>query len=369
MSCSRSLRSLARSQPQDSNFKLFPKIRKFPVTRSIIRNSGLLWENFSRWLNSETPSSTLSKSFQDPSSTRKTKTSKSHSLPQVFQSDQRLRLCHGASASSQDSGRHISGSDCQLFRFRLGRVSKITEVNKCLIGFSIQCQSSVNQQNSSFNCSFIRGYRALCNDSSSSRIIGNQELHSGCQLSHLVISSQHCHSDRFISSKINDFKVGNFMSFKAHRVQVSSDSARSQRGLELKKVGTHFNPSDVLTKYVPVSVLGQRLPRWNIFKVNSKRSAAKQVQYSTHPQPPSTSLSMPATFHERNSHTSSSRERKSRRSRGSWQHRVSAIGSFSMMQSSSCINSIMCFRFLVSRIQVTNSSGNSISVWKTQYIT
>ena len=39
--------------------------------------------------------------------------------------------------------------------------------------------------------------------------------------------------------------------------------------LELKKVGTHFNPSDVLTKYVPASVLGQHLPRLNIFKVNS----------------------------------------------------------------------------------------------------
>ena len=52
--------------------------------------------------------------------------------------------------------------------------------------------------------------------------------------------------------------------------------------LELKKVRTHFNPSDVLTKYVPASVLGQHLPRLNIFKVNSKGSAAKRVQYSSH---------------------------------------------------------------------------------------
>ena len=42
--------------------------------------------------------------------------------------------------------------------------------------------------------------------------------------------------------------------------------------LELKKVGTHFNPSDILTKYVPASVLGQHLPRLNIFKVPSQRS-------------------------------------------------------------------------------------------------
>ena len=63
--------------------------------------------------------------------------------------------------------------------------------------------------------------------------------------------------------------------------------------LELKKVGTHFNPSDVLSKYVPASVLGQHFPRLNIFKVNSQRSksvlwSAKPVQYSTHPQPSST---------------------------------------------------------------------------------
>ena len=41
--------------------------------------------------------------------------------------------------------------------------------------------------------------------------------------------------------------------------------------LELKKVGTHFNPSDVLTKYVPASALGQHLPRLNIFKPETPR--------------------------------------------------------------------------------------------------
>ena len=69
--------------------------------------------------------------------------------------------------------------------------------------------------------------------------------------------------------------------------------------LELKKVGTHFNPSDILTKYVPASVLGQHLPRLNIFKVPSQRSKSvllsahtgQSVQCSSHPQPPSTSTS------------------------------------------------------------------------------
>ena len=70
--------------------------------------------------------------------------------------------------------------------------------------------------------------------------------------------------------------------------------------LELKKVGTHFNPSDVLTKYVAASVLGQHLPRLNIFKVISQRSksvllsaqsvqSVQSVQCSSHPQPPTTS--------------------------------------------------------------------------------
>ena len=61
------------------------------------------------------------------------------------QSDKRLRLRHGASAFSQESRRQVPGSYCQLFRFRLGRLSKITEVKEWFIGFSAQCQSSINQ--------------------------------------------------------------------------------------------------------------------------------------------------------------------------------------------------------------------------------
>ena len=66
--------------------------------------------------------------------------------------------------------------------------------------------------------------------------------------------------------------------------------------LELNKVGTHFKPSDVLTKYVPASVLGQHLPRLNISKDNSQRSksvllSAQPVHYSPFPQPPSTATS------------------------------------------------------------------------------
>ena len=127
-------------------------------------------------------------------------------------------------------------------------------------------------------------------DSSSSRVTRNQEFYSRVQFSHFVIFSQHCHSDRCLSRKVNGFKIGD--SRRSKHIELKflwvQDEAKEGK-LELKKVGTHFNPSDVLTRYVPASVLGQHLPRLNIFKVNSQRSksvhsSAKPVQYSAHPQ-------------------------------------------------------------------------------------
>ena len=56
-------------------------------------------------------------------------------------------------------------------------------------------------------------------------------------------------------------------------------------------------------------------------------------------------------------------------SSGSWTRRRSATGSSSVIQSSSSISSIMCFRFLMSRIQLTSWIGSSIRVFKTRYIT
>ena len=51
-------------------------------------------------------------------------------------------------------------------------------------------------------------------------------------------------------------------------------------------------------------------------------------------------------------------------SRGSWRLLRIAIGSSSTILSSSSFNSIMCFRFLESRSQVTASTGSSISIWQ-----
>ena len=43
----------------------------------------------------------------------------------------------------------------------------------------------------------------------------------------------------------------------------------SEGVMSLEKVGTHHNPSDVLTKFVQASVLGQHLPKLNLFKDHS----------------------------------------------------------------------------------------------------
>ena len=40
----------------------------------------------------------------------------------------------------------------------------------------------------------------------------------------------------------------------------------SEGVMSLEKVGTHHNPSDVLTKFVQASVLGNHLPKLNLFK-------------------------------------------------------------------------------------------------------
>ena len=39
--------------------------------------------------------------------------------------------------------------------------------------------------------------------------------------------------------------------------------------MSFEKVGTHHNPSDVLTKFAQASVLGQHLPKLNLFKDHS----------------------------------------------------------------------------------------------------
>ena len=57
----------------------------------------------------------------------------------------------------------------------------------------------------------------------------------------------------------------------------------SEGVMSLEKVGTHHNPSDILTKFVQASVLGNHLPKLSLFKDSSlsqvfKFSSAVQVQ-------------------------------------------------------------------------------------------
>ena len=42
----------------------------------------------------------------------------------------------------------------------------------------------------------------------------------------------------------------------------------SEGVISLETVGTHHNPSDVLTKFVQAAVLGQHLPKLNLFKAS-----------------------------------------------------------------------------------------------------
>ena len=89
------------------------------------------------------------------------------------------------------------GMDKASFQFRLSAIQ-----------IQIWSQYSVNQQNSSFNCSFISRKRTLCNQSSSCSVIGHQELRPGIQLSHFVIRGQHCHSDRSSAGKLMASRLG-----------------------------------------------------------------------------------------------------------------------------------------------------------------
>ena len=302
--CSKSLKSRGRSPQQVSSFKLFQKIRKLNVIESFIKSTGQPSENFSGWLSSEMTSSTPSRSFQDLSSTLRIRMSKIliH-LAQVCQSDKRLRLRHGASASSQESRRQVSRSDCQLFRFRLGRLSKITKINKRFINFGVQClsvniQSTSRTQASIAHSSAESELYAMTQASVESLAIKNfiQEFSSAIlSASVSIVIQTDSSAGKSMASRLGISRRSKHIELKYLWIQ---DEIKEGK-LELKKVGTHFNPSDVLTKYVPASVLGQHLPRLNIFKVHSQRSKSvllsaqtgQSVQCSSHPQPPSTSTS------------------------------------------------------------------------------
>ena len=138
MSCSKSLRSMAMSQLQDSNFRLFQKIRRFSVTRSFIKSSE------QQVANSEMTSSTPSRSFRDHSSTLRTKSPRvSFTCSSLSIRLETLSLSQNLSVQSGINKASFQFS-LSVLRFRLGRLSKVKEVNGWFIGFSIQCQSSVS---------------------------------------------------------------------------------------------------------------------------------------------------------------------------------------------------------------------------------
>ena len=301
MSCSKSLRSQARSQPQDSKFKLFQKIRRLNVTKSFIKNSGQLLENFFGWLSSGMTSSIRSRSFQDHSSIPKIGTSKTS----FTCSSMSIRP---ETSSSSWSLSYQSGIRKASFRFRLSAIqiqigqvvknqgSQQVAVHWCQYSMSIfsqQAELRLQLLTSSAESELYAMTQAAVESLAIKNFI--QEFSSAILSSSVSIVIQTDSSaGKSMASRLGMSRHSKHIELKYLWIQ---DEVKEGK-LELKKVGTHFNPSDVLTKYVPASVLGQHLPRLNIFKVNSQRSAksvqhsAKQVQYSSHPQPPSTSSIM-----------------------------------------------------------------------------
>ena len=148
----------------------------------------------------------------------------------------------------------------------------VKEVNKWFTGFSTQCQSSVTS----------RTQASIAHSSAESELYA---------MTQAVVESLAIILTSFKISKVSIGKVSigiqtdsSARNSMAPRLGISRRSKNielkylwtqdevKEGKLELKKVGTHFTPSDALTKYVPTSsVLGQHLPHLNIFKVIFQR--------------------------------------------------------------------------------------------------
>ena len=155
MSCSKSLRSLGKVTTTGLKPQALPEDQKAQCDKVIHQNSGQLLENFFGWLSSEMTSSIPSRSSQDHSSIPKIRTSKiSFTCSSMSIRQETLSLSWSLSFQS--------GIKKASFQFRLsaiqiqiGQVVKNQGSQRVVHWFQYQCQSSVNQQNSSFNCSFL----------------------------------------------------------------------------------------------------------------------------------------------------------------------------------------------------------------------
>ena len=81
--------------------------------------------------------------------------------------------------------------------------------------FNVNLQSTSRTQASVAHSSAESELYAMTQAAVESLAIKNF-IHSGIQFSSSIIFGQHCHSDGFISKKINGFKIGYFKEVKAH---------------------------------------------------------------------------------------------------------------------------------------------------------
>ena len=151
-------------------------------------------------------------------------------------------------------------------------MSKITYINKWIIDyvFSVNISSTSRTQASvSFKCRS----RIVCDDSRSSRVTGDQALHQGTKISDSFQRCENHTQDGFISREAGKTMASRLgISRKSKHIELRPlwiQDGLSEGIMSLEKVGTHHNPSDVLTKFAQASALGQHLPKLNLFKDHS----------------------------------------------------------------------------------------------------
>ena len=303
--CSRSSRSLERSPRQVSSFRFFQKIRRFNVIVSFIRSSDQRLENCCGWLSSGMTSSIQSKNCQGHSSIPKIKMSEIlfiSSSMSTRQETSSLSWSPQLPVRNQDGKFPVQISSYSDSDWAGCQKSRKSTSGSLISVFNINLQSTSRTQASIAHSSAESELYAMTQASVESLAIKNfiQEFNSPILSSQISIVIQTDSSaGKSMASRLGISRRSKHIELKYLWIQ---DEIKEGK-LELKKVGTHFNPSDILTKYAPASVLGQHLPRLNIFKVPFQKSKSvllsahtgQSVQCSSHPQPPSTSTSSRST--------------------------------------------------------------------------
>ena len=270
-----------------SRFSLFQKKIRSSEIRKVTHPLGKQLGSFCGCLSLEMTSSTQSRSYQDrcQSDFKNLK----HLLKYVNQTRDFISIMDPqVPASKSLLSRNHSSPDCQLLRFFFGRMSTIKKVYQWLIDHNVLSQYCLNKPDTSFSVRFSSRARVVCYDSGSSQATRDQALHPGIQISNSFKRCQdHC-QNRFFSGKDNGLTSRHVKKVKAHSAQALV--------ISLGKVGAHHNPSDVLTRFVQVAVLGQLLQSPTLSKIQVCLRFANTAQVLRRSQRSSLSRKTSATL-------------------------------------------------------------------------